>query len=104
MRGYSFAAMSVCPDCLMAAANGVESVEGAGVEWAAAWAAAVEREGVELVAACTDPEHVDPVTGESCYSVSFSWRECDWCRVPLGGDRYCAAVALPDPPAGHPGR
>lgn len=82
--------LTVCGDCLMAAANGITdpyAVWGDG--FPERWQAANARHGSELVAACSDETHP---TG--CVRDGFSWNACDWCGDTLGGDRFCASVAV----------
>jgi hypothetical protein len=75
-----FGPIAICTDCLMFAANGWESDEpippelldnpdaNAGWRLGAGWSADDDSEGW------------------------FNWSPCDWCRRPLGGDRYTGHV------------
>lgn len=70
--------LSVCVDCIAYLANGGDELE---PSRAAEIAAAIERQGGHVVAAC----------GADCEG-GFSWAPCELCGSTLGGERHAAAV------------
>jgi hypothetical protein len=85
--------VEVCTDCLQFAANGEVEFEtdSEALRFHAAYIAAGSS-GDQLEAACPIGDHHDVFTGEHFEGSSFSHEPCDWCRRPLGGMRYCAAI------------
>ena len=76
--------VTVCADCMHAAANGEHSTE----EHRTAYTAATVRNRAELTPACPYPDCCDP-DGDRYW---FSWQPCEWCGDTLGGDRMHAAI------------
>lgn len=67
----------ICTDCAMFHANGETPVE-LDEDGTAAWLESLDDSGHWVV---EDDE-------------GFSWRSCDSCRSPLGGDRFGASILL----------
>lgn len=97
---YEWRALEVCSDCLMAAANGLDSVENYDLdrlrEWLDRWHAACEGHPNPLIPSCVNEEHSRNADGESecIYWDNFSMRPCEWCGDRFAGTRHCAAVEV----------
>jgi len=59
-------------------------------EYEAAVADFFEREGINCLS--SDSNEYE----EGCVEPHFSWRACDCCNRPLGGDRYCCSGYNPE--------
>lgn len=73
------ATLSVCADCIAYLANGPDDIE---AERLPDILAGIAKQGGDCAPGSDDN--------------GFSWSPCDLCESPLGGDRYGAAVLVPE--------
>lgn len=91
-----FYEVSICGDCVEAAANGLDSFEH-DQDFAQRFTAAggiLEPGHAHTLAECG----AAVMNGEADCPFDeggFSWSACDYCRSPLGGTRYPATVHYP---------
>ncbi len=90
-------ALAVCSDCIMILANGECTYANDEAERIHHEGMAKHINGYEVMVGATRDRHEDgcDLQGCQCEDLGFSWRACDGCGSPLGGDRYAATLWLP---------
>lgn len=90
--------LRICSDCLFIIANGENGEWGEGeyAEWEARCEAAWPTKHTITLGRLHASYHNADHDAETCVdcddNLGFSWRSCDYCRSPLGGERYAATV------------
>ena len=79
--------LRVCGDCLQYLANGPAELE---AEAVARIEAGTAKQGGDIVLGGLESE------ADADGGLGFSWHACELCESQLGGDRYAAAVLVPE--------